>query len=278
MLVVLGGFLLALRWVGVSQRLRRALNAHPDLIGPARGQLNVHGLQLSDGKLTHWFDRTFVAAAVIRARGIRLPLSADPYHFLALSSRLIEAFDEDLVRQIQSRAAASPPSGDDDALMRGVMAELGDVPAGAIEFSGPVELEIPYDESGQPRQYRVHLATTVGLFVWATISAMQGSLWWALMLAIYACVNSASRIGDWRVWLGRQSTSLHWVQRGWISTNEIVWVSPHYGFRASTVGIKPARLSDDWVSWSFSERSQVRLMRSHVATDHQWRSIVGALD
>lgn len=274
MSLVILAFAWALFWCSTGQRLRRALTAHPDLIGPVRGVITPEGFRYHDGVKTHWFDAGFVHDMFINGKGVRVKLSDEPYHFLALTRRMFDDFNVNELRMIRQQALARSGTGDDpDVDMQFVIMKLGDPLPDAIDYGGEVRLDVPYAQSGQPKQLAIQAITTIGLLIGAIFSAVTGSFWWPLGLFVFAIVNFVSQIELWRMWLGKKNITLSWVQRGWISPDELVWAAPRTGLRVGRRGLKPIHVDEHLVVCTAGQSTQLYFSSSHFESPEDWQRI-----
>lgn len=211
------------------RRARRAVARHPDLLGPARGDLSKQGLVLDDGKNIHWFGPAYLRRMVVSKYGVRLPIGQDPYRFVALPNRNFSSFNVKGIRKLAADAALdiSDATCNWEKMESDVSQSLGNCPEDAYVFRSIRTVPNPF-----VKQFRTNSITSIVVLISLGIVTMifdqdglRGFKWIAPFLALILVYDI------FRTWRRLFSTNefqtWHW---GWICENRILLA--HYDWAA----------------------------------------------
>ncbi len=259
-----------------TQRAGRILKRRPDLLGTVQGTISVDGMLLNDGLRRHWFSATSIRQSRVLKSGVRVQLAQDPYHFLALSTRLFDHFDPDRLkswlRQWRHRTATTPPSTPPIACAT----RLGMPPADAVNFAGQVTLQMPTDTPESRKQAWSLTAQLVIAFAVLILACLSEPGNWNgfTLAALLATISYAWAVfATWRLIL--QGSKPHTItQSGWIGENELLIESAGNASRCPLSCFHIHPIHDQDVIWFAGELSMIAITKDILASMDEWQRLI----
>ncbi|MDM4017564.1 hypothetical protein [Roseiconus lacunae] len=253
-----------------DRRVMRSIEKHPDLLGIVRGRLTAAGMTLDDGVRHHWFSPRQLVTAVISPAGIRIPLTDDPYRFLAMTERIFDHYSVKTAKGLRERwfEYARDPSDDVPSMWD----EVNPPPGDAIHFHGAVTMQ---QSTRTPRTLVLLIANLVGAAALLSIAGTDTSFFssWSdyfmVGYGVFALFNGIR--SAWFYYKGtRQQT---WNQRGWTSGEELAIQWTSVGIRISLSEIERVEILDEVIVLSSQSGGSYYLMRIHFESEADWETL-----
>lgn len=256
-------------------RSRKYLSHFPDILGPARGEFNNDGLLMHDGVRQHWFGPTFLSASKVFKAGIRVPLpQVNPYRYLAITSRLFDAYSHTQAKQLQAvwRKNAVKIIATDAHRVGNPIANRWtvaiDPPEGAISFSGYFSSTESSKSEETKQQVISETFGFIGIFIAViALATYDNPLFWGAIMFLF--VSGFSGFFTWRKYL-YGTVDQSWYQYGWVSVTQIATCHNELGTLIERGEISSIDSNDQMFSLTTHENSQLFIFREHVSGDAAW--------
>ncbi len=227
---LLTAFLLLQRQYSRKAIARRQLELNPDLLGLAEGEVTRDGLLFFDGTHHYWFGPTSIFTAMVSSRGMRIPVDANPYRYLAITRRLFETYDLSVARRIAVSWRQSLFRGEQPSMA--MWDQIGTPPHDAIRLKVNSSVNLM---PGLKSPIVIGLKDVLALAVITALGAYNFSQSrWSLLILFgfigYAVMLLAMLLQRF----ARRKLAHQFVQDGWITAESLALHHSTAGFRMPT--------------------------------------------
>ncbi len=274
--VILIGMPIGVYQLLARKRAGRILRKRPDLLGTVRGTVSEAGMLFDDGLRQHWFAARSIRQSRVVKSGLRVQFNQDPYHYLALSTRLFDDFDpkrlKSLIRHWRRQALTHAPPQP-----RGTATKLGSPPPGAVDFAGQVTLQIPTDTPENRRQawsLTVQLIVVIIVLLVACVANHGSWNGFTLITLIATILYAWAVFTTWR--LIHQGGAMQTIaQSGWVSQNELLIEVDGSASRCPITCFKVQAVDDQGVIWFVGEVGMIAITQDILTSSEDWQQLIG---
>jgi len=217
------GAIMAGHFFRPKNRVRRNLQRYPDLLGFFRGEITASGLLVHHQGKDHWFDTVYVASAPYSEAGIRFLLSADPYRYIALTSRHFSYFEVRIFAAIHQEAMMLNLHREDSGkkTTNGRFQSFIEPPIDAVAFEGVVSIDVP---THTKQQWRAACVRSVQLILAVVLVPLVFRDQILIGFVMVVCVAYSLGSSVYKLWkqyfVG--SYTLKWSHSGWINNDYLL--------------------------------------------------------
>jgi hypothetical protein len=255
----------------MASRKRRAVKlyaAHPELIGPLRGQLDINGITFFSAESNEFCRISWSAfhEVTVNVRGIRLDWRTRDYSFIAIPSRCIESFVAKSVRaQIRSfqTRATDPPIYE-------AVPDWATAPPDAIRFQTLVPIYGDHYNANRLWMWLASVAAVV-LVVASVISVIAENDTYLPTLIVAAVVSAGIAFITHE---NRFQFKLSWRQWGWFTPQGGQSHLPGVTWTFEWSKSQSMSVDDDHLAATFADESCMSVRPADLISG-EWSTLVG---
>ncbi|MDA8744610.1 hypothetical protein N9N28_08265 [Rubripirellula amarantea] len=268
------GAVFSWRFFRPLHRARRKLKRNPDLISKAKGRLSQQGFEFYDGSTHYWFGPQQLVHSSVTKTGVRIPVAADPYRFLAITARMIDSYSVDVAMRIKQHwidQAKVHERDFDEETSSSVVETIFPMPVNAISFRGSISQHQPAIAKGLRNSAIVELVAAMALVGFGYFHS-DSHTFMRYGLIAYGLLCLASTVRAWSRYLSCTSM-VSWDQQGWIGEHELALLAGSRSAKYSLTKLREQIDHGEVLELQFDAAATCLIARDHFKSEDEWTRV-----